>query len=644
MRTWLDPLRQILDRLPAPARFIFCDDHVRRDEPSFQGMLDLFAAHQVPIDLGLRPALPQTFVEALQARMAVSDGRIALHRQGLPFGRRAPAIRPATQAPSLAARARGGAWAALERRLLPEAWRAQEATSAPAVLGSANATVPVSVDWCSHRPGADSAQRVHLGRLLAVAASRGRPVAVLLDHTQCDRLDLARLEDLLVLLANHRGAECLLVRQLAGVSRAVQDDSGATHSHAAVQPDAAARPAAPDLPPPRAFPWLPTRLSHAGSRWLLLAVAVVAVAVLAWRTLGGGEPAGRFLTAKVVRGDIESAVLASGTLQPFEFVDVGAQTSGQLKSVKVQLGDKVLKGQLLAEIDPVINASKVAEAEATLANLKAQRDAKQDQVWLATKQKTRSDDLARQGAQAASDAEIAASNFRQARDALAALDAQIRQAEAELATARANLAYTRITAPMSGEVVSLPAREGQTLNASQTAPTLMRIASLDTMTVWAQVPEADVSRLHLGQEIYFSVLGENERRWHSTLRQILPSPEIIANVVFYDALFDVPNPERELKVQMTTQVSFVLDRAKDALLVPLPALLPARPREGGEYVVKRLSNGKVKRQPVRVGITNALSAQILSGLNEGDTIVVGEAEGRRAGEGAGALHPVPRAR
>jgi len=106
MRTWLDPLRQILDRLPAPARFIFCDDHVRRDEPSFQGMLDLFAAHQVPIDLGLRPALPQTFVEALQARMAVSDGRIALHRQGLPFGRRAPAIRPATQAPSLAARAR----------------------------------------------------------------------------------------------------------------------------------------------------------------------------------------------------------------------------------------------------------------------------------------------------------------------------------------------------------------------------------------------------------------------------------------------------------------------------------------------------------------------------------------------------------
>jgi macrolide-specific efflux system membrane fusion protein len=305
------------------------------------------------------------------------------------------------------------------------------------------------------------------------------------------------------------------------------------------------------------------------------------------------------------------------------------------------LGDKVKKGQLLAEIDPLLSASKVAEATATLANLQAQWEGKKAQFELARLQKSRSDDLLRQGAQATSDSEIAESNYKLAHSALQALEAQSKQARAELETAQANLAYTRITAPMKGEVVSINALEGQTLNATQQAPTILRIAQLDTMTVWALVPEADVSRLTPGQDVYFTILGQGERRWQGRLRQILPSPQVIANVVFYNALFDVPNPQRELKVQMTAQVFFVLARANDALYVPLSALAENQSGRAGPRTVRVLKgDGSLKTRKVQVGITNAVSAQILSGLNEGDTVVTGVANLSQDHYKASPLHNV----
>jgi len=326
-------------------------------------------------------------------------------------------------------------------------------------------------------------------------------------------------------------------------------------------------------------------------------------------------------------------------VQPSEFVDVGAQISGQLKRLHVRLGDRVEKGQLLAEIDPVISASRVVEAEATLANLTAQSDAKKEQLELARLQKARSDELLRQGATAASDSEIADSNYKVAGAGLAALEAQIKEAGAALETARANLSYTRITAPMAGEVVSISAREGQTLNANQQAPNILRIGEQQTMTVAALVPEADVSRLKIGQEVYFTVLGQGERRWYGRLRQILPSPEIISNVVFYNALFDVQNPQRELKVQMTAQVFFVLEQASNALYAPLSALGASNPGQADQSTVRLLqSNGRIEKRLVKVGIRNLVAAQILSGLTEGDTVVVGQVDPTRDHNKTGPIH------
>jgi membrane fusion protein, macrolide-specific efflux system len=637
---WLDPLRHILDRSPQTARVFFCDDNVGRDSLSLRQMLDLFAAHRVPIDLGLtRELLDGNLAEDLRSRLESSSGRVGLHQRGFSrvnreaaarsAHRKRPHLRVLRTHKSAAQRAQPELHAAPERivTVIPG--------NPPLSLQSL-----VSVDWCSHSTGDYTTSREHLGRLIAVAASRGQPVGITLDHSRITGNELRALGELLVLLANHRRAECLPMRDLARLLPGANNErvEAAPQSAGSASPTHFKDDVSAQVRGVSARRLLRDRLTHTliTYRWWVLAACIAAAGFLGWHWLAEGRAAGRYLTAPVVRGDIENTVLSAGTLQPYEFVDVGAQTSGQLKSLKVRLGDKVAKGQLLAEIDPVISASKVAEAEATLAGLKAQWAGKQEQLELAARQKARSEELQRQGAQADSDAEVAESNYKLARNALAALDAELKQARAALQTAQANLEYTRITAPMAGEVVSISAREGQTLNATQQAPTLLRIATLDTMTVWAQVPEADVSRLRLGQDVYFTLLGQTERRWHSRLRQILPSPEIVANVVFYDALFDVPNPVRELKVQMTAQVFFVLDEAKNALYVPLSALTATKSGKPARAVVRRLDgNGRVDKRRVEVGITNAVSAQILAGLNDGDVVVVGEADPGKAKDKAG---------
>jgi len=366
--------------------------------------------------------------------------------------------------------------------------------------------------------------------------------------------------------------------------------------------------------------------------WLAFVAALAAAGTQAWSRSASDDAALQLATVRVERGVIERTVVAVGALQPSEFVDVGAQISGQLKSLHVKLGDRVVKGQLLAEIDPILNDSKVVEAEATLENLRAQRRAKSEQLALAALQRKRGELLLRQDALARAEVEVLDANYRVAHASVVALDAQIKQALAALQTARTNLGFTRIVSPMEGEVVSIAAREGQTLNANQQTPTVLRIARLETMTVWTQVTEADVAGLEPEREVQFSVLGEPDRRRSGRIRQILPAPEIVNGVVFYNALFDVPNPDGMLKVQMTAQVFFVVDRAADALIVPLGALQPDRSGTPHRRRVEVLrEDGEVERRTIQTGIRSATAVQVLSGLREGEAVVVGGPDNRRKG-------------
>jgi macrolide-specific efflux system membrane fusion protein len=401
-------------------------------------------------------------------------------------------------------------------------------------------------------------------------------------------------------------------------------------------------------------------------RWLAFpaAVAVIGLAAAGWWRwqAGTGDEAARWVTAPVTQGDIEDTTTALGTLQPYEYVDVGTQVSGQLRRIPVKLGDRVEPGQLLAEIDPTLYASRVDADQAQLLNLRAQLAEKQAQQQLAGEQFDRQQRMLKANATSQDAFQSAQAAIKTATAQVAQLNAQIQQVESTLKGDQANLGYTKIYAPMAGTVVTLQARQGQTLNANQQAPIILRIADLKTMTVWTQVSEADVGRLKLGQDAYFTTLGRPDHRWYGHLRQILPTPEVINNVVLYDALFDVDNADGTLGIQMSTQVFFVHAAAQGALLVPVSALTMAgggpgkgKPRAkdpangngmtgiervGGAAVLV-MEGGKPVRRAVTVGVRNRVQAEIVSGLKAGEEVVIGR---RQAGAEQKPAQPIGRPR
>jgi macrolide-specific efflux system membrane fusion protein len=367
---------------------------------------------------------------------------------------------------------------------------------------------------------------------------------------------------------------------------------------------------------------------------MLLALVVLALAAAgAWYRWGRPAAADQqYFTATAERGDIEDATTALGTLQPLSYVDVGTQVSGQLKTLHVAIGDRVKAGDLLAEIDPTVYQSRVEADRAQLANLEAQQAEKQAQLLLAGQQAERQRNL--KAARATSDdaLQVAEATLASAKAQLDAVGAQIRQTQSTLRGDEANLGYTKIYAPIDGTVVSQSARQGQTLNANQSAPIIVQIADLSTMTIKAQVSEADVSRLRLGMTAYFTTLGTPEKRWYGALRQILPTPEVVNNVVLYDSLFDVPNEGGVLMTQMTAQVFFVSAAAQDTLLVPIGALSAVAAGTSsaapGRATVRVLRpSGAVDTRTVAVGVTNRVQAEILSGLEPGEQVITGTTTG-----------------
>jgi macrolide-specific efflux system membrane fusion protein len=446
------------------------------------------------------------------------------------------------------------------------------------------------------------------------------------------------------------------------------------------------------------------------SRWRAPVIGVLVLALagaggwFAWKTWFGGDAgAERFNTLTVQRGDIEDTVTATGTLQPRDFVDVGTQVSGQLKKLHIEIGSRVKQGQLLAEIDPTVYESRVDADRAQLKNQEAQLSDKQSQLALARQQLQRQQNLMKEEATTAEQLQQAEASVKSISAQIDAVRAQMQQTQSSLRGNEANLNYTKIYAPMTGTVVSMPAKQGQTLNANQSAPVILRIADLSTMTVQAQVSEADVPKLKVGMDVYFTTLGGDGKRWQGTLRQVNPTPTIVNNVVLYDALFDVPNPDQQLMTQMTAQVFFVAGYAKDAVYVPVAALRPAGGRRGGEgkarggnkdietkadnkavegkaapaearkkgertkgdeqrtapaerrprdvagldprsqfaggratvRVVKE--DGEVEQREVRIGLVTRVSAEVISGLQPGEQVVIGvrgAAKGSDKGEKA----------
>ena len=372
----------------------------------------------------------------------------------------------------------------------------------------------------------------------------------------------------------------------------------------------------------------------------LLGLAVLAL-------VGGGlfytssptEKKIQLITAKVIKTDMEETVLASGTLEASKLVSVGAQVSGQIKSLKVQLGDVVKKGQLIAEIDSLTQQNNLRNAMASLENIQAQKLAKAAELKQAELIFERQKNLYAHDAVSRESYQTAEANLATSQAAIAAIDAQISQAKITVDTAKVNLGYTKITAPINGTVVAIPIEEGQTVNAAQQAPTIIKLAQLENMQIKAEISEADITRVKPGQNVYFTILGEPDHRYTATLRSIEPAPESISSdssstssssssssnaAIYYNGLFDTPNPDGKLRISMTAEINIVLNEAKGTLAIPRTAL--NKPNSDGTYTVRLMkTKDHIEERIIRTGINNNVSVQVLDGLQEGNDVVVEEA-------------------
>jgi len=368
----------------------------------------------------------------------------------------------------------------------------------------------------------------------------------------------------------------------------------------------------------------------------LLAVVVISLLTWGWVSPGGSTPQ-QDITETVSRGNIEKTVLATGILKPAVQVNVGAQVNGQLKKLYVKQGDHVTKGQLLAEIDPTIQENELRKSQAELQSALAQKDATESllkQYQLELKRQRRMD---QDGAAVQSDVDKAASQYATQVAQLRVNEAQIVQSQMALETAKANLGYTRILAPIDGEVLGIVTKEGQTIVSSQTAPTILVLADVDTMSVHTRISETDILKVHVGQPLWFYVVADPKHRYESVMGAIQEAPNEALqegnptatpnqqpSAVYYNGVFSVRNTDQQLRTSMTAQVFIITAQVKNVLQVPVATLGQQQGKDQYQVFVKQGSH--IEPRWVTIGINDRRYAEVKAGLKEGDILVLGHAE------------------
>lgn len=362
-----------------------------------------------------------------------------------------------------------------------------------------------------------------------------------------------------------------------------------------------------------------SRLKRWRVRLILLTLLAVGGTALWWVNrppLPPPPPSG-----KVELGDITQLVQAAGILQAKVRVDVGAQVSGQIQKLHVQLGQAVKKGDLLVSLDPELARSDVAQAEAALAQQQASLASRRIDAEVARRELARQRRLLAGQATSGVEAEKAETDLAKIEADLRGQIATVARLQAELDKRKLSLSYTRITAPMDGVVVNLPVQEGQTVIAVQITPLLLTLADLDTITVRTKVPEADIQSIRVGQVARFSTLSGEGQRFEGKVRVIQPIPERAGNAVFYNVLFEVDNRARKLFSDMTVQVDIETGSVKRALTMPTVAL--GERGKDGRFAVQVLdaANKQTPRQ-VSVGLQDSAKVQVLDGLKLGDKVLL----------------------
>lgn len=373
-------------------------------------------------------------------------------------------------------------------------------------------------------------------------------------------------------------------------------------------------------------------------KWLFAALTALVMILVLWGYSASRSKPNPLMTAAVRQGDIENVIAATGKMDAIERVNVGAQVSGQVKKLYIKAGDNVRKGQLIAEIDDQPQRSDLRNAQAALSVAQADLQTRQATLVRQQAQFQRLQQMVKTNAVSRQDFDTAAEAWRIAQAELTAQQARMIQAQIEVDKKQLDLGYTRIMAPIDGTVVAIVTKQGQTVNAVQSAPTIAKLAQLGTMTIKVQISEADITNIQPGQQAWFTTFANPDKRYNATLRSIELAPESVMKddalmgnsesntvsstnaAVYYNALLDVPNPDNALRISMTAQVNLLRDQAKNALLVPVQATKKAS--DGRTYVEIADQNNQPEKRYITTGISDSVDIQVLSGLRLGEKVIL----------------------
>lgn len=381
-------------------------------------------------------------------------------------------------------------------------------------------------------------------------------------------------------------------------------------------------------------------------RFFILLGLLIAAGVAYYVFSSNNKQETTYLTESVTRGNIEKTVVASGSVESVNEVDVGAQASGKITKLYVKLGQEIKKGEMIADIDSTTQINTLNTKKAALVSYQAQLKAKKTAYDVALSSYNRLSKLYTQKATSLDSVNTAKSTLDNAKAEMEAIEANIKQAEIEVNTAETNVGYTKITAPMDGTVISVPVSEGQTVNANQTTPTIVTIADLSKMKIKPEISEGDITKVKAGQEVSFTILSDSQTVYHSVIDSVDPantttsdsssissstssSNSSTTSAIYYYANVLIDNPDRTLRIGMTTENNIKIANAKDVLLVSNMAI---QKRDGKSFVNVLNDKNQPEQREVKTGVQNDFKTEIKSGLNEGEKVIVSQvANGEQVG-------------
>lgn len=364
------------------------------------------------------------------------------------------------------------------------------------------------------------------------------------------------------------------------------------------------------------------------TKFFIYSLILLIVGFYAYRYFSPADTV-EYITDTVKRQNIQKVVNATGEVRAIELVTVGAQASGKIEKLYVKVGDQVKKGDMIAQIDSTTQQNDVDSTKAKLASYEAQLNAAQISLKIAQKQYERMQSLNKQNAASVEDLENANDTYETAKSKVIELQSAIKETKISLSTAETNLGYTKITAPLDGTIVSVPVKEGQTVNAAMNTPTIVQIADLAQMEILIEISEGDINNIKPGVKVTYYTLADLNKIYETTLKSIDPGLTLLTNgeytevvgaseAIYYYGRLIVPNKDGKLRIGMTTQNVIYVESAQNVLTVPSIAIKGS----GEDKYVEILTTGGTQKRHVKTSISDGLNVAILEGVQEGEKVVI----------------------